>query len=205
MRFDFRAENTSRAKTKTVARLRKASVRESRSIKAVDRASAWSLVPEDADKQAGCSVPTMVLSETFRLSLFLVVREGIGFLDRLGAPCTRLTGLRILTLEPERLENQQAILRNESGMDSRQTLKLLARFPPVLRRRYRRPLGVGLLEVDLAGLALPDVTGAGGGDTASALKMSSITFHSPPGCFFHTVTYLPFSVIGSPAALFTVI
>src|SRR6266446_7160156 len=37
----------------------------------------------DADKQTGCAVPTMVLSETFRLSLFLVVRGGIGFLDRL--------------------------------------------------------------------------------------------------------------------------
>ena len=30
-------------------------------------------------------MPTMVLSETFRLSLFLVVRGGIGFLERLGA------------------------------------------------------------------------------------------------------------------------
>src|ERR1022692_2161503 len=68
----------------------------------------------DADKQSGCAVPTMVLSETFRLSLFLVVRGGIGFLERLGARSTRLTGLWILTLEPERLENQQAIARNES-------------------------------------------------------------------------------------------
>jgi hypothetical protein len=108
-------------------------------------------------------------------------------------------------LEPERQENQPVILRDESGMDSRQTLKLLARFPPVMRRRYRRLLGTGLLEVDLAGLALTGATGAGGGGTASALKMSSITFHSPPRCFFHTVTYLPFSVIGAPAALFTVI
>ena len=33
----------------------------------------------DAGKQIGCAVPTMVLSETLGLSLFLVVRGGIGF------------------------------------------------------------------------------------------------------------------------------
>ena len=71
-------------------------------------------------------MPTMVLSETFRLSLFLVVRGGIGFIERLGARSTRsLTGFWILTLEPERLENQPVIIRDEFGMDSRQTLKLL--------------------------------------------------------------------------------
>src|ERR1700730_12779284 len=79
----------------------------------------------DADKQSGCAVPTMVLSEAFRLSLFLVIRGGIGFLERLSARSTRLTGLWILTLEPERLENQPVLIRDESGMDSRQTLKLL--------------------------------------------------------------------------------
>src|SRR6202790_5722850 len=68
-------------------------------------------------------VPTMVLSETFRLSLFLVIRGGIGFLERLGAGSTCLTGLWILTLEPERLENQPVMIGNESGTDSRQTLK----------------------------------------------------------------------------------
>src|SRR5260370_7683997 len=67
----------------------------------------------------------MVLSEAFRLSLFLVIRGGIGFLERLSARSTRLTGLWILTLEPERLENQPVIIRDESGMDSRRTLKLL--------------------------------------------------------------------------------
>ena len=68
----------------------------------------------------------MVLSEAFRLSLFLVIRGGIGFLERLSAQSTRsLTALWILTLEPERLENQPVIIRDESGMDSRQTLKLL--------------------------------------------------------------------------------
>jgi hypothetical protein len=61
-------------------------------------------------------VPTMVLSETFRLSLFLVVRGGIGFIERLGAQSTRsLRALWILTLEPERLENQPVIVRDESS------------------------------------------------------------------------------------------
>src|SRR6266852_3823157 len=68
----------------------------------------------DADKQTGCTGPTMVLSETFRLSLFLVVRGGLGFLERLRARSTRLTGFWILTLEPERLEDQPAIAHNES-------------------------------------------------------------------------------------------
>ena len=80
----------------------------------------------DADKQSGCALPTIVLSEARSLSLFLVVRGGIGFLERLGARSTCLTGLWILTLEPERLQNQPVIIRDESGMDSRQTLKLLA-------------------------------------------------------------------------------
>src|ERR1700687_6048647 len=93
------------------------------------------LVP-DADKQSGCAVPTMVLSETFRLSLFLVVRGGIGFLERLSAGSTCLTGLWILTLEPERLENQPVIIRDESGRGSRQTLKLLV----VSNVRRRNPL-----------------------------------------------------------------
>jgi len=75
----------------------------------------------------------MVLSEAFRLSLFLVVRGGIGFLERLGARSTRLTGFWILTLEPERLENQPAVIRDESGRDSRQTLKLLVALD--IRRR----------------------------------------------------------------------
>src|ERR1700684_1121403 len=56
----------------------------------------------------------MVLSEAFRLSLFLVIRGGIGFLERLSARSTRLTGLWILTLEPERLGGQRVVARNES-------------------------------------------------------------------------------------------
>src|SRR6202165_3347450 len=77
----------------------------------------------------------MVLSETFRLSLFLVIRGGIGFLERLSARSTRLTGLWILTLEPERLENQPVIIRDGSGTDSPQTLKLLV--VSNVRRRSR--------------------------------------------------------------------
>ena len=56
----------------------------------------------------------MVLSEARGLSLFLVIRGGIGFLERLSARSTRLTGLWILTLEPERLQDQPVIARNES-------------------------------------------------------------------------------------------
>ena len=68
----------------------------------------------------------MVLSETRGLSLFLVVRGGIGFSrDSVLKAHAWPNGIRILTLEPERLENQPVILRDESGMDSRQTLKLL--------------------------------------------------------------------------------
>src|ERR1700689_1748951 len=52
--------------------------------------------------RVGWARPTMVLSEAFRLSLFLVIRGGIGFLERLGARSTRLTALWILTPDPER-------------------------------------------------------------------------------------------------------
>src|SRR5258708_27727862 len=103
-------------------------------------------------------MPTMVLSETFRLSLFLVVRGGIGFLERLNARSTRLTGFWILTLEPERLENQPAIADNESwdglSTDTQaaccfrcsaskrtpffQTIKVMA---AILRARVRRAIG----------------------------------------------------------------
>ena len=39
----------------------------------------------DVDKQRGCKVPTMVLSEARGLLLFLVVRGGIWLTKRLGA------------------------------------------------------------------------------------------------------------------------
>jgi hypothetical protein len=74
-----------------------------------------------AEQQAAwlCSVPTIVLSETRGLSLFLVVRGGIGFLKRLR--CTKhthgLTGFWILALEPERQRNRQDIPRDEPGMN----------------------------------------------------------------------------------------
>src|ERR1700692_3509780 len=48
----------------------------------------------DTSKQSGCAVPTMVLSEARGLSLFLVVRGGIGFLERLGAGSTQPNGLK---------------------------------------------------------------------------------------------------------------
>src|SRR5258708_16121914 len=56
----------------------------------------------------------MGLSETFRLSLFLVIRGGIGFLEGLSHRSTRVTRFWILTLEPERREDQPVIDRNES-------------------------------------------------------------------------------------------
>jgi hypothetical protein len=47
----------------------------------------------------------MVLSATRGLVLFRVIREGIGFTQRLTATGTvRLQALRMLTLEPERLK-----------------------------------------------------------------------------------------------------
>ena len=51
----------------------------------------------------------------FAYRFFWLSEGGIGFIERLGARSTRrLTGFWILTLEPERLENQPAIARNES-------------------------------------------------------------------------------------------
>jgi len=49
-------------------------------------------VCSETDKQNGCQVPTMVLSEARGLSLFRVIREGLGSAGRLGARGTqRLT------------------------------------------------------------------------------------------------------------------
>ena len=62
----------------------------------------------------GCTVSTMVLSATRGLVLFRVIREGIGFTQRLTATRTvRLQALRMLTLEPERLKNQLATTRKD--------------------------------------------------------------------------------------------
>src|SRR5271167_456639 len=56
----------------------------------------------------------MVLSETRGLSLFLVIREGLGSPGRLGARSTqRLTYQLRLALEPECLENLTATARED--------------------------------------------------------------------------------------------
>ena len=93
-------------------------------------------------------------------------------------------------------------------MTIRQTLKLLGRSPPVLREPPRRLLGAGFLEIDVNSMALTRATGAREVGSASAFKdFYLFTFHSPPGCLLpHRGWCFPlFSVIGAPAALFTVI
>ena len=94
----------------------------------------------------GCTVSTMVLSATRGLVLFRVIREGIGFTQRLTAMGTvRLQAFRMLTLEPERLKNQLALTRKRSpGMEgsSRETLKRLA--ISVCRRRSFLPSSIEL-------------------------------------------------------------
>src|ERR1700682_5650484 len=63
-------------------------------------------VCSETDKRNGCQVPTMVLSEARGLSLFRVIREGLGSAVRLGARGTqRLTYRWRLALEPECLKN----------------------------------------------------------------------------------------------------
>lgn len=49
----------------------------------IHRVMVTTLSASDANKQCGCEVPTMVLSETRGLSLFLVVRGGIWLIKRL--------------------------------------------------------------------------------------------------------------------------
>ncbi len=59
----------------------------------------------------------MVLSEAHGLSLFRVIREGLGSAVRLGARGTqRLTYRWRLSLEPECLENRTATARKNPGM-----------------------------------------------------------------------------------------
>src|ERR1019366_525657 len=72
-------------------------------------------VRSETCKQNGCRLPTMVLSEAFRLSLFRVIREGLGSSERLcvrGAQ--RLTYQCRLALEPERLRNRLTTARKFS-------------------------------------------------------------------------------------------
>src|SRR5450631_2499360 len=64
-------------------------------------------VRSETHKQNGCRVPTMVLSEAHGLSLFRVIREGLGSSKRLcvrGTQC--LTSQCRLALEPECLRNR---------------------------------------------------------------------------------------------------
>jgi hypothetical protein len=67
----------------------------------------------------------MVLSETFRLWLFLVVRGGIQFYQETWCLSTGLTGFWILTLEPERLDDGHRHNESKERTASGQTLKLL--------------------------------------------------------------------------------
>jgi hypothetical protein len=70
------------------------------------RVVATTPVCSETDKRNGCQVPTMVLSEARGLSLFRVIREGLGSSKRLGARSTqRLTYQWRLALEPECLRN----------------------------------------------------------------------------------------------------
>jgi hypothetical protein len=73
----------------------------------------------------------MVLSETRGLSLFLVIREGLGSRVRLGARSTpRLTNQLRLALEPEGLENPTATAREDPqhGADSVQDTQAVCGF-----------------------------------------------------------------------------
>src|ERR1019366_6109624 len=69
-------------------------------------------VRSETYKQNGCRVPTMVLSEAHGLSLFRVIREGLGSSKRLCVRGTqRLTYQCRLALEPERLQNRLTTTR----------------------------------------------------------------------------------------------
>jgi hypothetical protein len=73
------------------------------SLSGFHRVVATKPIRSETDKQTGCQVPTMVLSEARGLSLFRVIREGLGSAVRLGARGTqRLTYQWRLALEPER-------------------------------------------------------------------------------------------------------
>ena len=64
-------------------------------------------VHSETHKQCGCQVPTMVLSEALGLSLFRVIREGLGSSKRLCVRATqRLSSQCRLALEPECLRNR---------------------------------------------------------------------------------------------------
>jgi hypothetical protein len=76
------------------------------SARGFHRVVATTPVCSETDKRNGCQVPTMVLSEARGLSLFRVIREGLGSAVRLsvrGTSC--LTSQWRLALEPECLRN----------------------------------------------------------------------------------------------------
>jgi hypothetical protein len=81
-------------------------------------------VNSETHKQNGCHVPTMVLSEALGLSLFRVIREGLGSSKRLCVRGTqRLTSQCRLALEPECLSDRLTTAREIPGgeADSRDT------------------------------------------------------------------------------------
>jgi len=72
-------------------------------------------VNSETYKQNGCQVPTMVLSEARGLSLFRVIREGLGSFKRLCVRGTqRLTYQCRLALESERLRNRLTTAQESS-------------------------------------------------------------------------------------------
>ena len=84
-------------------------------------------VRSETYKQNGCQVPTMVLFEAQGLSLFRVIREGLGSSKRLCARgAQRLTYRCRLALEPECLRNRLTTApENFQGMKrNREALKL---------------------------------------------------------------------------------
>ena len=98
------------------------------SVSGFHRVVATKPIRSETNKQTGCQVPTMVLSEARGLSLFRVIREGLGSAVRLGARGTqRLTYQWRLALEPERLRSRTDHRPEKfqgDGTDCRETLKL---------------------------------------------------------------------------------
>src|SRR5258708_2374359 len=75
-------------------------------------------VRSETYKQNGCQVPTMVLFEAHGLSLFRVIREGLGSSKRLCARgAQRLTSQCRLALEPECLRNRLTTAENKFSGD----------------------------------------------------------------------------------------
>src|SRR5579864_1799883 len=89
------------------------------------RDEAWQF--RNQQSRTWSNLATIVLSGTRGLSLFLVIREGLGSPERLGARDTqRLTTQLRLALEPECLENPTTTAKEipRDGAEWSQTLKL---------------------------------------------------------------------------------